>query len=222
MYRLIAVLAVALLVVPAYAERTITLAPGQAVPLDWDTPDGSRSVTVYSNTTYSTGYFTSNSGYEVGDQATFVNPGNETRLGGVSLGWCDLNATAATAITVRFYEDAGMTAGPYIDGFSIGGLPGYGCWTAYINVYALNIELPSTSVYFTYDFGWTALTTESWGPLLYSPPTVGTTISGIYSYGDAYGWWGTGYDVYFGIDMVPEPATMLLLAGGAVALLRRR
>jgi hypothetical protein len=62
MYRLIAVLAVALLVVPAYAERTITLAPGQAVPLDWDTPDGSRSVTVYSNTTYSTGYFTSNPG----------------------------------------------------------------------------------------------------------------------------------------------------------------
>lgn len=230
MYKLIAVLAVALLVMPAFAEKTATLAPGAATFTEIDGFTGSRAgcQTVYSNTTNNTGYFTSNTGYEIGDEMSFatMDPPLEPDqfvLCGFDIGWCDLTTAGAyTSVTIRFYEDPGCVGpGAYIWGINITGLPGYGCWTTHIDAEAFNVAVPQNGVYASYDFG-NPGSTDGVGPMLYSPPTIGTSCPGVYSIGDGYGWWGAGYDLYFGIQLVPEPMTILLLAGGAVALLRRR
>jgi hypothetical protein len=60
---------------------------------------------------------------------------------------------------------------------------------------------------------------------------VKTSTGGTYGYGEVYGFWlddtpfaidFAGYETYSHINLVPEPSTILLLAAGAMLLIRNR
>jgi len=241
MKRIGVVLAVLALAVPVFAGQIEVASSG---PIHMGAPSGSArdySLPAYSNLTNVGQYgYTCTSGAtanEVGDDMAMINvPGAILR--GVSFTvW---NSDGSTALPVHMLNTLDIQLKIYngvldpnnVWNYSLAGTfnfdnaavnlsPGYftvltasGLETSGL---ALSTHIMASLKFTDLQGGSTAA-----GQILYNPPTIGTSQPYFLKNG-AYGWWfgSTGPVANFGWEIIPEPASMLLL-GLAGLLIRRR
>ena len=198
-----------------------------------------RATVVYSNTATSTGYGSTTSGNEVGDDMALTGVGTLDTLA-FSVWNSDFTAlhNLITAnLEVKFYNYSIDPNGLFVVGSLIGGftdpaqtlnlLPGYGTALSFTNlstslsppiVFGQNKIIASLKIT---NLTGGALTA---GQFLYTPPSVGSSYPYFFKNG-TYGWWfgstGPAGNWYWQVGVIPEPAGMLLL-GLAGLLIRRR
>lgn len=238
MKRLVLVMAiVALMAVPAVADinRTPVLNGNvQSFNLGSMVTTGDpRANPVYS--------FTNNNGYYHGflspdswdgELCETIMPGAWT-MDGFSIGWAAPTGAPQTTMYIDFWSWDGYApwSGNHIVGYS---LPVTADGYAHIGNYTVSpVAMPTSWVWMTYSFNVAGAAAPNMGPLhvgVASPDPgaqVGTDYfeDGWYEWdGAAYHWWWYGgnpsSDLY--AAMTPEPGALVLLAVGALALLRRR
>jgi hypothetical protein len=130
--------------------------------------------------------------------------------------------------TFTFWADYTMATslGSFYFDLTAMNLPG-GYYTTYsaTGLYAAGVRIQLTDVpMWTSTFSNASPAVAQVGMVLAGTPTLGSSTNDFWN-GTAWSWFGsTGplANFYFGLDAVPEPATLALLAVGALALIRRR
>lgn len=220
--RKIVVLAMLALVVPALAGQLNAVSPTSVAPL---TVGGARALTgniVYDNTTNGQPYYFNQTGTEVGDDISFAG-GQTGNLQAFTFIYYDPSPAATTA-NVFFYEQDLVTGevGNYLGGYTIENLPGVGAWIINVDPVDYPITFDQPDIWMSVQFD-----DANSGLILYTPPTVGTSydvfaqFTGTWSY---YYFTGHNPAANFGlaVSLTPEPASLALLALGALTLIRRR
>lgn len=197
-----------------------------------------RATVVYSNTTNSTGYATTTSGNEVGDDMALTAIGTlDTLTFSVwNSDFTALHNLLTADFEVNFYNYSIDPNGIFVVGSHIGGftdpgetlnlLPGYGTGLTFSGlstglvppiVFAQNTIIASLKI--------TNLTGGSLtaGQFIMGAPTIGSSYTAFFKNG-TFGWWFPSINAgnfLWEVGVIPEPASMLLL-GLAGLLIRRR
>jgi len=239
MRKTIVVLAMLALVVPALADLAPETVKGQIGGQAFN----QRGVTVYDNTVNGpTGAFSQNPGAWIGDELIMTGGGI---LDDVAFSIYNSSTSAGNLdfvdADIYFFDSV---LGTYIGGVTFNDidlfdpvfgatlLPGY-FTTFYANgLSGLGINLPSTVLAVEVLYNPLGGATKM-GQIMMNPPVLGSSTDDFYldntvatPAGTNVGWyWFSGNPIanfYWGVSVVPEPASVGLLALGALALIRRR
>lgn len=237
MKNLVLVLAiVALMAAPAAADITRTQAVNSNLQsFNLGNLQGSadpRSAPVYSFTN-TNGYYHAFLAPDSWDgELVYTTATAPWTMDGFSVAWNAPAGAPQTTMYIDFWANDGYNpwAGNHIAGYTI---PVTADGYAHIGSYTVNQAMPTSSVWVTYSFNVAGAAAPNMGPLHVGVPNpdpgaqVGTDYfqDGWYEFdGTAYHWWWYGgnpsSDLY--LQLTPEPGSLILLAVGALALLRRR
>jgi len=220
MKRIVVVMVVALVAAPAMAD-VVTPTPFEATVSSYG-DQGGRTIPVYDNTVNGTGFYYNHGGLEVGDDLEMTAGG---LVDHITFGYYDLadDGAIVTSADIRFYDMAAFVG----DGtdvplatYTVGDLPGEGAWTVGVDLEAPFDAVPQ-HVVMSAQFD----NTVNCGLLIYDPPVLGASQDMFWINDGTGNWYWFGGDpranLCLAVEVVPEPASLVLLALGGV-LLRRR
>lgn len=224
MKRALAILAIAAIAMPAMAGLvTTTATPYNGGVSYFGDQSAGTTIPVYDNTVNESGYYYNTAGLEEGDDLMMTAGG---QIDHFAFGYYDPSGDGAvtTAADVRFYDMAtfvGDGTDVPLAAYSVTNLPGEGGWIVDVDLDTPSPVMPADIV-MSVQFD----NTVDAGLLIYDPPVIGSSAD-MFWLNDGSGNW-----YYFGgnpvanfaleVEMVPEPASLALLALGGLALLRRR
>ncbi len=236
MKKTIVLLALVAIAAPAFAAHMATAEPAPFGMLP-AIGGSARTDVVYSNTTTgANGAFSQVAGAEIGDDLELVSGGVlDTLKFSVYNSSTSAGPLSGMDLTIKFYDLS--TDGTNVTMTPAGSLTATGVTLAsplavgYYTTFSLT-GLESNNITLS---DWIAATltitnlqggASKVGQVMYDPPTVGASTDNFYlDNGTNIGWyWFSGSPVanfYWEIGVVPEPASLLLIAVGALALRRR-
>lgn len=187
-----------------------------------DLTDGghnNRQTPIYSNITNSTGFYANEAGNPpVADDLHMVSGGNMVEF---TFGYVDAtDGIPVNSLVCSFYanDPADSTVPPAnpIASYNVTGLPGDGAWLITVTVPAVAVPM---DIWAETDYSATA----NAGPLIYDPPTLGSSHDLFASGGTLFFFGGDPHANFAWEIAVPAPGSMALLGlGGLVAIRRRR